>query len=115
MSEQPKQTPAPQGKVTVELSQPIMVGGHQVTTLEIEEPRLKHYQMLDELRITVSTSGATFTNLGSLARLGVEKLGNLTPGEADQLAIPDVMKIAGVVMGFFGLSLKDIGASPSGQ
>jgi hypothetical protein len=115
MSEQPPQAPADKGPVTVELSEPITVAGERVTTLEIQEPKLKHYQMLDELRITINTDGATITNLGSLAKLGVEKLANLTPNEADQVSIADAIKIAGVVLGFFGISLGEIGVNPSGQ
>lgn len=96
-----------QGGIKVTLAAPIKVAGQEVSELTLEEPRLKHYLALDELRLSISLDGKNvqIANLGSLARAAVQELGGLTPLEADQIRLGDVAKIAGAVMGFFGASV----------
>ncbi|RJX35667.1 MAG: phage tail assembly protein [Desulfarculus sp.] len=106
----------PAGPVKVALSRPIIVAGEQASEITIKEPLLKHFEVLDQLRLAVNDSGAMeLRNLGSLAKVGAEQLAGLTPAEAAQITWPDMFKIAQAVMGFFGFSLPEIGATPSGR
>ncbi|MFH2126903.1 MAG: phage tail assembly protein [Pseudomonadota bacterium] len=102
--------------VKVKLSRPIKVGGEEVDELTVHEPQVKHLPMIDQLRLggEAETGAIVVTNLGSVIKTGIEQLCGLTPGEANQISIPDAMKIGGVVMGFFGFALPDLGAIKSG-
>ena len=109
----PAASPPPEPR-TVTLTRPIMKEGSEVSTLTIAEPRLKHFKVLDQLKLRIDGNGATLENLGSLAKMGAEQLAGLTELEAAELTWGDTMEIAMVVMDFFDFSLPEIGESPSG-
>lgn len=93
----------------ITLSTPIRVGGEMVKELTVEEPKAKHYEMIDQLAIKIDQNGEIeLKNLGSLGFFAAMNLANggLTAKEAGELAMKDLFSLAYAVAGFFGFGVK---------
>ena len=96
------------GKIDIELSSPINVGGQEVRAISLREPKLKDCEVFDQMQFAEDAKISAGDMLRT-ARLAAERLGEITPGEAGDIGLADGIAIFTAVAGFFGEPPEETG------
>lgn len=89
----------PDRSVTLRLGEPVDVASTVTSELRLRRPKAKDLRMIQ----ASEQEGSSGLNFGAALDLGA-KLAGVSPAVVDELDIPDAMRLAEVIGGFFASS-----------
>jgi hypothetical protein len=79
--------------ITIQLQSPILVGTEEKSEITLTEPKAKDFKLFENFRPGADGNNLAVGSMIEVAMLAAGKLGNITPGEAQDISARDCITI----------------------